>query len=78
MISFILVKVQPGKEKAVTAQLVNFPEVKESYSVYGAYDIILKIETKTDNDLDHFVFHKLRVIDGVLETLTFIVAEQTK
>ncbi len=78
MISFVLVKVQPGKEKSVTEQLINFPEVKESYSVYGAYDIILKIESKADKDLDHFIFHKLRVIEGVLETLTFIVAERTK
>ena len=42
---------------------------------YGEYDLILKVESESLEDLDHFIFNKLRTTEGVAATTTLLEAK---
>jgi len=48
--------------------------VKEVTPVYGEYDIIVKTETESINELTLFIYNKLRTISGFTMTTTMITA----
>ena len=73
MEAFILVKLEAGKEKEVASQLTN-KMITEASLIYGAYDMILKVQAPLPEKLDEYIFGELRRIDGVKETATCIVA----
>jgi DNA-binding Lrp family transcriptional regulator len=62
-----------GKEAEVMKALNNIKEVRESYMVYGVYDIIARIETDTMQGLKDVINWKIRRLDNVRSTLTMIV-----
>jgi len=66
------VKVTPSKDKEVNKALMDFNEVKEIIMTYGRYDLIVKVETETLEELDHFIFNRLRTTDGVIITTTLL------
>jgi DNA-binding Lrp family transcriptional regulator len=51
--------------------------VKESYLVYGVYDIVAKVEADSMDKLKEIVTWKIRRLDKVRSTLTMIVVEGT-
>ena len=73
--SYTLARVLPAKDKEVYRKVKVFDEVKEVILTYGEYDLILKIESNSLEDLDHFVFNKLRTIDGIATTTTLLEAK---
>ena len=72
--SYTLARVLPAKDKEVYMNVKAFDEVKDVILTYGEYDLILKIESNSLEDLDHFVFNKLRTIDGIAATTTLLEA----
>lgn len=72
--SYTLARVQPSKDYDVYNKIKELKEVKDVITTYGEYDVIIKIEVKTLDELDDFVFKKLRTIDGVEATTTLISA----
>jgi len=42
---------------------------------YGEYDLIVRIEVDSLDELDFFIFNKLRAIEGVEATTTLIAAK---
>jgi len=49
-------------------------EVKEAHQVYGAYDIIARLETETKEGLKDIIHWKIRRLDKIRSSLTMIVA----
>jgi DNA-binding Lrp family transcriptional regulator len=76
--SYTLARVEPSKDTSVYKEVKMLPEVKEVITTYGEYDLIIKVEVNTLEDLDSFVFHKLRVIEGIDSTTTLINASFPK
>ena len=72
--SFALVRVKPPRDKEVYGRIRQFKEVKGVNVTYGEYDLIVEIEVGSLNDLDSFIFSKLRAIEGVESTTTLIEA----
>jgi DNA-binding Lrp family transcriptional regulator len=72
--SYTLARVHPAMDRDVYNKVKNFSEVKEVIITYGEYDLILKIESNSLEDLDDFVFNKLRRIEGVAATTTLLEA----
>ena len=48
-------------------------EVKETYMVYGVYDLIARIDTETMHELKDVISKKIRGLEKVRSTLTMIV-----
>lgn len=76
--SYTLARVLPAKDKKVYRAVESYPEVKEVVLTYGEYDLIVKVEVNSLEELDHFVFNKLRTTDGVEATTTLIEARPTE
>jgi len=74
VICYTLARVQPAKDLMIYNKIKEFVEVKEVITTYGEYDIIIKVEVKSLEHLDEFVFSKLRTIEGVEATTTLIQA----
>ncbi|MEO2151851.1 MAG: Lrp/AsnC ligand binding domain-containing protein [Thermococcus sp.] len=72
--AFVLVVVKPGNEEKVYKELKKDPRVKEDYRVYGEYDIILRVEVPTIEDLDKFHDEVLRKIPEIEMTETLIAS----
>jgi len=72
--SYTMVRVKPPKDREVYNRVKEFPEVKEVVVTYGEYDLLVEIDVGSLNDLDFFIFNKLRAIEGVESTTTLIAA----
>ena len=71
--AFVFVNVAQGAEKKALTELRAMPEVKESYPVYGLFDIVAVLETNSMDQLMDAVSRKVRSVDSVKSTVTSIV-----
>ena len=70
--AYVLISTDMGSEANVMKGLKKTNVVKEAHMVYGAYDIIARIEADTMADLKDSISWKIRRLDGVRSTLTMI------
>jgi DNA-binding Lrp family transcriptional regulator len=73
--AFVFMNIDAGSENEILKSLREVPEVKESYFVYGVYDVVAKIETDTMDRLKEVITWKVRRLDKIRSTLTTIVSE---
>ena len=73
--AFVFMNIDAGAENEVLKMLRAVPEVKESYFVYGVYDVVTKIETESMDKLKEVITRKVRSLDKIRSTLTTIVSE---
>lgn len=71
--AFILAKVESGKDDEVLKEVKKSAGVQHATPTYGEYDLHVDVSFKTKDELDRFIFEKIRRIAGVTETLTLIV-----
>lgn len=70
---FVLVQVTSGKEKAVYEALKDVEAVQEIHPLFGAYDFIVKLESKDYDAMGQVVVDSIRRVDGVDNTQTLTV-----
>ena len=71
--AFLLISAVVGQEGQVIIDLQAITEVKESYVVYGVYDVIAKVESDSMQHLKDVISLRIRQLDAVRTTLTMIV-----
>jgi DNA-binding Lrp family transcriptional regulator len=71
--AFVLISSEVGQENQVIIDLQAIPEVKESYVVYGVYDVIARVEAESMQSLKDVVGLRIRQLDTIRTTLTMIV-----
>jgi len=79
--AYVLVKVNVGKDREVFNEIQNLQKIyriREVASVFGVYDLVVKVEAETHRDLEAVVFDALRQIPGVRETVTIVVVRSTE
>ena len=75
--AYVLITTESGAVDSVLASLKKMDSVKETYMVYGVYDIIATVRADTMDKLKEIVTWNLRSMDKVRSTLTMIVVEDT-
>ena len=75
--AYVLITTESGAVDNVLASLTKMDSVKETYMVYGVYDIIATVKADTMDKLKEIVTWNLRSLDQVRSTLTMIVVEDT-
>ncbi|MEM2122730.1 MAG: Lrp/AsnC ligand binding domain-containing protein [Candidatus Bathyarchaeia archaeon] len=75
--AFVLINSEIGAEEELLKELREIENVKEAYSVYGVYDIVVRVEADTMERLKEIVTWRIRRLDKVRSTLTMIVMEGT-
>ena len=73
--AFVLINTETGSENEVLEQLRKIDAVKESYIVYGVYDVVAKVSADTMEKLKEIVTWNVRRLDKVRSTLTMILIE---
>lgn len=59
--------------KTVKEEISKIKGVKEIFGVFGRYDFVVRIETRTLEELGNLVTDKIRGINGVLTTETLVI-----
>jgi DNA-binding Lrp family transcriptional regulator len=73
--AYILAKLETGKEEEVFKHLKGLPEVKKAAATLGTYDMVIETSFETMEELDEFIFMKLRRIVGIVETVSMITSK---
>jgi len=73
--AFVFINVELGSENEVLKRLREVPEIKESYLLYGVYDIAAKVETDSMDHLKEIITWKVRKLDKIKSTTTTVVME---
>ena len=76
--AFVLINTELGSEKEVLDEIKKVDAVKESYMLYGVYDIVAKISANIMDELQEIVTLNVRTLDKVRATLTMILIEEKK
>jgi len=69
-IGFVLVKTAPAAGREVYDIVRDMDSVIEVHSLFGEYDLILKLQAKDFNTLGQTVVDDIRSIEGVEDTKT--------
>ena len=81
MKAYVLLKVEVGKDREVFAEIQNLQRIhriREVASVFGVYDLVVKVEAETHKDLEAVVFDAFHQIPGVRESVTLVVVRTTE
>ena len=73
--AYILIKIAPGKSRAITEKIARVEGVKTAHPVTGMFDNIAFVEASDINNLTAIVRTEIQAIEGVLRTHTAIVGE---
>ena len=74
-VAFVLINAELDSEKYIIEQLNKIECVTNVDSVYGVYDLVVKIESTTMEEVKNIISYNVRRINHVRSTLTMIVIE---
>ncbi|HEY3866708.1 MAG TPA: Lrp/AsnC ligand binding domain-containing protein [Actinocrinis sp.] len=68
--AYILIQTEVGRAAAVAAQITNLPGVTTAEDLTGPYDVIVRAQAETMDELGKLVVAQIQQIDGITRTLT--------
>ena len=75
-IAFVLINAELGAENELVNQLKTIENVKYVYVLYGAYDLVVKIEAPNSEILKKTISNNIRQLKNVRSTLTMTVIDE--
>lgn len=73
--AFVFINTEIGAEDEVLETLAKLPEVREAMVVYGPYDLVVKVEIDTAENLRKLISEKIRKMPKIKSTTTLIIAK---
>ncbi len=74
-IAYVLVSCDLGFDAEIVDEIKQIDDVKEVRGVFGAYDIIVKLESANVENLRDIITWKIRKLSRVRSTLTLMTIE---
>jgi len=71
--AYVLIVNESGTEDSVISNLNNIPSVTNAFGTFGAYDILTKLESSDEKDIQHDISSGIRKISNIRSTLTLLV-----
>lgn len=68
--AYILIQTEVGKASAVAETIRKLPGVIQAEDVTGPYDVIVRAQAGTVDELGRLVVAKVQQVDGITRTLT--------
>ena len=68
--AYILIQTEVGKAASVTKSISAIPGVTLAEGVTGPYDVIMRAESPSMEDLGRTVLAKVQAVPGITRTLT--------
>ena len=73
--AYILIQTEVGKAAAVAAAVSNLPGVASAEDVTGPYDVIVRAEAASVDELGQLVVARVQTVEGITRTLTCPVVQ---
>ena len=73
--AYILANVETGADRKVFRDIKKLPGVNKVSMTFGTYDLCIEVSFKTMEELDEFVFDKLRKTPKITQTVTVICSK---
>jgi len=67
---YVLISCESGTDASVISNLKQINIVKEAYGIFGTYDVLAKLESESDFELNRTLLKKIRQIKKIRATLT--------
>jgi len=71
--AYVMISTELGSEDQVVKALEPLPQIKETYIVYGIYDVITRVEFADKQELNEIIIRKIRGTPGIRNTITLMV-----
>ncbi|MCK9922801.1 Lrp/AsnC ligand binding domain-containing protein [Frankia sp. AgPm24] len=68
--AYILIQTEVGKSASVAKEIEQIPGITQAEDVTGPYDVIVRAEAPTVDDLGKMVMSRVQAVDGITRTLT--------
>jgi DNA-binding Lrp family transcriptional regulator len=68
--AYILIQTEVGKSSDVSLEIRQVPGVTLAEDVTGPYDVIVRAEAKTVDELGKLVVARIQSVEGITRTLT--------
>jgi DNA-binding Lrp family transcriptional regulator len=68
--AYVLIQTEVGKAAAVATEVRSVTGVTEAEDVTGPYDVIVRAEAETVDDLGKLVVARIQSVEGITRTLT--------
>lgn len=68
--AFVLINCDLGKELEVIQHLRSIKNVKDAKATHGVYDVIAKVESKTEDELEDTINSKILPLNRINQVLT--------
>ena len=69
-VCYVLIQTEVAKAAAVAKAVGKIDGVTSSETVTGSYDVIVRIEGETMDDIARTVVSRMQMVDGITRTLT--------
>ncbi len=73
--AYVLINSDMGYEAEVIDEIKQLEDVKEAHEVFGAYDILAKVESANVKNLRDTITWKIRKLNRIRSTLTLMVTD---
>lgn len=70
--AYVLINCELGSEEDIISQLKKIEGIKEVHGTFGAYDILVKVESEKVESLREIITWKIRKINKIRSTLTLM------
>jgi DNA-binding Lrp family transcriptional regulator len=68
--AYVLIQTEVGKAASVAEVVAKIDGVKTAEDVTGPYDVIVRVEADTMDDVAKTVVSRIQMVDGITRTLT--------
>ncbi len=68
--AYILIQTEVGKAAGVAREIAGLPGVTQAEDVTGPYDVIVRTEANTVDELGKLVVANIQAVNGITRTLT--------
>ncbi len=73
--AYVIINCDLGYEEQIIEELKHISDVKEVHGTFGAYDILVEVESANVENLRDTITWKIRKLNRVRSTLTLMVTE---
>jgi DNA-binding Lrp family transcriptional regulator len=68
--AYILIQTEVGKASSVVEEIRRLTGIVDAHDVTGPYDVIVKAEAETMDELGKMVVSQVQLVEGITRTLT--------
>ncbi len=71
--AYVLILNESGTEDSVISNLNNISSITNAFGTFGTFDILTKLESSNEQDIQHDISYGIRKISNIRSTLTLLV-----